>query len=272
MKKFIITTVALVVACSVHQQASAQLLKKLKAKADQVANKVIDKKVDEAVGVDDANNTSNNGSSPSSPGSTGRNGKPSNTSGEGLKNTTPPDVNQQIADAEKAHAAGNYSEARYSIQQAMMGVEIQIGQEILKSLPATVDNLPKDTTQDRVMSTRWGWANLTMQRVYNKDDKQLTVVIGNNPLYSNALDLYFNGAYGYGTESNGETQNMKQIKVKGYKAMIKFDQNEGYTILVQLGQSGMITFQGINFKDEAEITNAANSFDIDGIKNMLGEK
>jgi hypothetical protein len=73
-------------------------------------------------------------------------------------------------------------------------------------------------------------------------------------------------------ESNGETQNFKQIKVKGNKAVIKFDKNEGYTVLVQIGQSGMITFQGINFATEQDIMSAVNTFDIEGIKKMLGEK
>jgi hypothetical protein len=271
MKK--ITSAIVFSACALlmHSSTNAQLLKKLKDKANQVANRAIDKKVDEKVeekvGVDVSESGSDGNSTSSSSSSSGR---PTNKGGEGLKNTTPPDVNQQIIDAEKAHSEGNYNEARYSIQQALMGVEIQIGQEILKSLPVAVDNVPKDSAQDRVMSTKWGWANMTIQRVYRKDDKQLTVTIGNNPLYAGTMDLYFSGAYG--AQSNGETQDMKQIKVKGNKAVIKYDKNEGYSVLVQLGQSGMITFQGINYANEAEITNAINTFDIDSIKNMLGEK
>ncbi|HSU49634.1 MAG TPA: hypothetical protein VLJ41_03565, partial [Segetibacter sp.] len=137
-------------------------------------------------------------------------------------------------------------------------------------LPATVADLPRDTTEDRVTSTQWGWANLTIQRVYRKDDKQLTVLVGNNSAYSGFMNILFAG--NMAAESNGETQNFKQIKVKGNKAVIKFDKNEGYTVLVQIGQSGMITFQGINFATEQDIMSAVNTFDIEGIKKMLGEK
>lgn len=252
---------ALLVQCDLHAQG---LLRKLKDKANQVADKAIERKVDESLGTGHSSN--GNGGSKSGNNS----GKPTNRSGDGLKNSTPPDVNQQMDDAEKAHAAGNYSEARYSIQQALLGVEIQIGQSILKSLPAAVNDVAKDTAQDRVMSTQWGWANLTIQRVYRRDDKQLTVVIGNNPLYSGMIDLYFSNAYG--AQSNGETQDMKQIKVKGYKAAIKFDQSDGYSVLVPLGQSGMITWQGVNYATEQDMMNAVNTFDIDGIKKKLGEK
>jgi len=34
----------------------------------------------------------------------------------------------------------------------------------------------------------------------------------------------------------------------------------------------MITFQGINFATEQDIMSAVNTFDIEGIKKMLGEK
>lgn len=250
-----------------HANTSAQgLLKKLKDKASDVANKVVDKKIDDAVGVDGSNGT---GNSPTAGSGSSRSGRPSNKMGEGLKNTTPPDVNLQITEAETANAAGNFSDARYSIQQALLGIELQIGKEILKSLPATVANLPKDTLEDRVTSTRWGWANLTIQRIYKKDDKQLTVVVGNNSAYAGFINILFAGNM---TESNGQTQNFKQIKVKGNKAMIKFDQNEGYTVLVQIGQSGMITFEGVNFATEQDMMSAINTFDIDSIKKMLGEK
>lgn len=277
MKKITIVSAMLGVAMFMHVGSSGQaFLKKLKDKASDVANKVVDKKIDQAAGIDApsaGNNStgSDNGSTSTSTSSSGsaRSGRPSNKVGEGLKNTTPPDVNQQITEAETANAAGNLSDARYSIQQALLGIELQMGKEVLKSLPATVATLPKDTLEDRVTSTQWGWANLTIQRIYRKDDKQLTVLIGNNSVYSGFMNILFAGNM---TESNGQTQNFKQIKVKGNKAMIKFDQNEGYTVLVQIGQSAMITFSGINFATEQDMMTAVNSFDIDSIKKMLGEK
>jgi hypothetical protein len=251
----------------VHLESPAQgFLKKLKEKVNEVADKAVEKKVSEKTGIEQQPGSSAGTANES----TSRSGKPQNKTGEGLKNTTPPDVSMQISDAEKAHASGNYSDARYSIQQALLGVELQIGKQILKSLPATAASLPADTTDDRVVSTRWGWANLSIQRIYQKDDKQMTVIIGNNPLYSGAMDMYFNaGMYG---QTNNEKENMKQVKVQGNKAMIKFDKNDGYTLLVQLGQSGMMTWTAINFANEQEVMNAVNTFDIEKVKKLLGEK
>ncbi|HKG69659.1 MAG TPA: hypothetical protein VKA92_12380, partial [Segetibacter sp.] len=102
MKKIAIVTVLVSVGFLVHTDISAQgFLKKLKNKASDVTNRVIDKKVDnavdKAVGIDGSSKTSNSSTaSSSSSGSTSsRSGTPSNKVGEGLKNTTPPDVVQQ---------------------------------------------------------------------------------------------------------------------------------------------------------------------------------
>jgi hypothetical protein len=236
----------------------AQLLKKLKDK------------VNNAVGNN--NNSQTNQDSQSNSNSNTNSGTPTNKTGGGLTNTTPPDVNQQVADAEKSHAAGNYSDARYSIQQALMGIELQIGKEILQSLPATVSGLQKDTLQNKVMSTQWGWNNLSIQSVYKKGDQQMTITIGNNTVYSGFVTMYFNNAGYMQTSSNGNDQNVKQTKVKTYKALITYDDSKGYTLMVQLGQTSLIVWECVNFATEQDVMNAANAFDIDGIKKMLGEQ
>jgi len=270
MKKVVLLLCAgTVLHTSLHAQG---FLKKLKNKAEQKLESAVDKKVDEKTGTNTSSNNSSNSDNNVNTGSSNNSsshGRPVNKGGEGLKNTTPPDVTQQIKDAEQAYASKNYGDARYSVQQALLGVEVQMGNQILKSLPNEVSGLPKDTLQDRVMSTHWGWANLTMLRVYVKDDKQLSITIGNNTAYAGMLDFYFNSNM---VQSNGETQNLKQIRIKGNKAIIKYDEHDGYTILMQLGQSGLITWQGINYANEQEITAAANAFDVDSIKKTLGEQ
>ncbi len=273
MKTFVCTVLVIASALLSAPASHAQgLLRKIKDKANQVADKAVDKAVNKTIedktGVPmDNNGSSGSSGSSSSPSSSGR---PTNKTGEGLKNATPPDVNAQILEAEKAHDAGSYSDSRYAIQQALLGVEIQIGREILASLPATVTGLNKDTLQDKVAATQWGWSNITIQRVYAKSpDQQMTVSIGNNSFYSGLVNVYFNNAY---VQANAEQQNVKQVKVKGYRAVIQFDSNKGYTLLVPIGQSSIISWECINFATEQDVMNAAGAFDIDGIKKMLGEQ
>lgn len=268
MKKAIL----LLVLCSsgfVYQQAQGQFLKKLKDKAKDAAEKKV--LGDNSSNNNSSGNANNNSNASSEENAAQQRGKPTNKGGGGLKNTEPPDVVKQMTNAETEHAAAKYSDARYSIQQALMGVEIQLGRQILKSLPNPVIQLQMDTTQDKVSTAQWGWNNMTIQRVYSdQKEKQLTVTIGNNALYSGWVNLYFNNAYG--VQANASDQNIKQTKVKGNRAVIQYSDDKGYSLVVPMGQSSMIVWECINFADENEVMKAAESFDIESIKKSLGEQ
>lgn len=244
------------------------LMGKLKQKANQAAEKALEKKVKEKAGIDDdQSNNTNDGSS--SNGSNSDGSGPSNKGGGGLV-STPPDVNENLADAEKAFASGSYGEARYAVQQAMLGVEMEIGKEVLESLPESVSGLPKVAESDQVTSTGFGWAGLTIKREYTNDDKQLTTIITNNSAWMSSVNMYLaNGGY---SQTTGGQQNWKQTKVKGHKAIIEYDENSGYKLSVPIGQSSLIVWEAVNYASEGEMMEAANTFDIDGIKNMLGEQ
>ena len=54
--------------------------------------------------------------------------------------------------------------------------------------------------------------------------------------------------------------------------MIEYNEGSGYKLSVPVGQSSLIVWEAINFASEQEVMNAANAFDIDGIKKMLGEQ
>ena len=236
-------------------------LKKLKGKINEAVDKAMGNEVQKQTGL--PTGESNNSSTSS--------GRPTNKGGAGLTNTEPPDVKAQMAEAQTAHKNAKYSDARYSLSQALMGVEIQLGREILKSLPMASAGLAADTLQDKVMSTQWGWSNLSIQRVYkNNADKQMTMVIGNAGIYSGLAQLYFANAGMM--EANAQQQNYKQVRVKGNKGIIQYDDSKGYTLIIGLGQTSGIVWDCINFATEKEVMDAANSFDIDNIKRMLGEQ
>jgi hypothetical protein len=232
-------------------------MKKVENTADKAIDKAISSKANE--------NTSSNNTPPST--SSGRN-KAQNKGG-GLV-TTPPDVKQNLADAETSYKAASYGEARYAVQQAMLGVEMEIGQDILKSLPETVSGLKKDAGADKVTSTGWGWAGLTIQRVYTGKDKELTVTIANNSVWMSAINMYMaNGGY---NQAGSSDQNWKHTKVKGHKAIIEFSEDSGYKLSVPLGQSSILVYEGVNFATEQELMTAANAIDIEAIKKKLGEQ
>jgi hypothetical protein len=265
--KFLVITVAMV-AISFGTNAQG-LMGKLKQKAEQAAEKALEKKAKEKAGVPDSGNQNSGSGSSSGNSGSGSNGNPSNNKGGGLI-TTPPDVKANLTDAESAFKTSSYGEARYAVQQAMLGVELEIGNKVLKSLPETVSSLPFQKERDQVTSTGWGWAGLTIQREYLKDDKQLRTIVANNSAWMSAVNMYLaNGGY---AQSTGGEQNWKQTKVKGHRGVIEYDESTGYKLSVPLGQTSLIIWEAVNFATEQEVMAAASAFDIDGLIKTLGEK
>jgi hypothetical protein len=258
---------ALVIVFSIgYAPASGQILNKIKQKASKKAEDALDKKL--GIG-DDKNSNTNNPGATGGPGSPGGN-NPNNTGGGGLI-TTPPDVQQNIADAQSSYKSGSYGEARYAVQQAMLGVEMEIGNKVLKSLPETISGLNKDAASDQVTSTGFGWVGLTIHREYNDNkNKEFRVTVANNAMWMSALNMYMSGG-GYSQTTGGE-QNWKQTKLKGNRAIIEYNEGSGYKLSVPLGQSSLIVYEGVNFASEPDMMKAAETVDIDGIKKMLGEQ
>lgn len=265
--------------CLASIGTQAQVLNRLKQKVENKTEQKAGDEIDKLFGgkkkQTDQNGKGGQGGAGGSAGQQGgQNGSggssnPSNKGGGGLI-STPPDVKQNLADAEVAYKKNSYGEARYSVQQAMLGVELEIGNKIIKSLPEAVNGLAKETESDKVTSTGWGWEGLTIHREYSdKKDKQFSVTIANNSIMMAGINAYLSG--GYAQQTNGE-QNWKQTKIKGYRAVIEYDEGSGYTLSVPIGQSSIIVYEGINFASEPEMMKAAEVIDIDAIKKELGEQ
>ncbi len=221
---------------------------------------------------------------PGATGSSGGNGVagPGSNNGSGGANSggaglisTPPDVKQNLTDAENSYNKTNLSDARYSVQQAMLGVELEIGNQILKSFPSTIANLDPDKKQDQVTSTGFGWAGLTIHRVYKNSGgkyKGFDITVANNAVWMTAINMYLSSG-GYAQQTGGQqNQNWKQIRFKGNRAIIEFSSGSGYKLSVPLGQSSLLVMNGKSFDTENDMMDACNTIDVDGIKKMLGEQ
>lgn len=248
----------------------AQVLNRLKQKVENKAEQKAGQEIDKLFNGKNKNQTGQ-GQGANGNGAGGANGGGNNpaNNGGGLI-STPPDVNQNLADAEAAYKKNSYGEARYAVQQAMLGVELEIGNKVLKSLPETVAGLNKEVEADQVTSTGWGWAGLTIQREYSTKDKEFRVIIANNSVWMAGVNAYL-ASGGYAQQTNGQ-QNWKQTKLKGYRAIIEYSESSGYKLSVPLGQSSLIIFEGVSFASESEMMKAAEIFNLDGIKKELGEQ
>jgi len=247
--------------------ASQGLLKKLKRQTEQKVLKKTDEMLDEAIFGEDNNNPSN----PSSTGSnTGSNSgsNTANTTGAGLVNE-PPDVLKNISDAEQAFQVKSYGSAKFAVRQAMLGIEMEIGRNILNGLPNSVDGLDKVDDKDQVTSMSYGFVGLMLERVYQGGSKELKVSVGNNSALLSAANMMLaSGAY----STTSSDQNYKQTTFKGYRSVLQFDQSSGYTLSVPFGQSSIFVLNGRNYSTEGEMMDAAEAFDLEPIKKELGEK
>lgn len=232
-----------------HSALSQGFLRKLK-------NKVEDKVLDE-VFEEEKNETKRKSDS-----------DPSNTTGGGLI-VEAPDVVANITDGERAYQSKSYSDARYAIRQAILGVEMEMGENLLNSLPESVAGLPVKPEDDEVASTSVGFVGLTIKRSYQQGNKEVDVTIANNSVLMASVNAYLsNNAYA----SSSSEQQYKQIKVQGYRGVIEYDDYSGYKLSVPIGQSSIFVMEAVNFANENEVMSAADQFNLNEVKEQLGEQ
>jgi len=254
-----ITLLLVVFSCLGHFDCDAQLMKKLKQKAGKGLLKEIgvDEKKDKPVAEEVPDNSSNNTN------------RANNTRGSGLK-LAPPDVLANISDARSSLDSKSYSQVRFSIQEAMRGVELQIGEQVLASFPEDVSGLDYFDDQDQILTSGVGFAGLNIGRNYGADDQQLEVLINNNSVMVSSINAYMtNPAYMQSGQSDGTEY--KRTTVQGNKALIEYSDYSGYQLSVPLGQSTLFIMKFINFESEDTVMAASDEFDLSAIKSMLGE-
>lgn len=261
-----VTFLALLMFCFGSFESEAQLMKKLKKKASKGFLKEIglgsDEKSDDSANQNTASSTPSN--SPNSYSSNTQNNR-----GGGLK-IAPPDVMANISDARSSLGTKRYSQVRFAIQEAMRGVELEIGGQILESFPTSVSGMDYDEDRDQIITSGIGFVGLVIGRNYAGGDQELEAMINNNSMMISSVNLYLtNPAYAQSGQSDG-TQ-YKRITVQGNKALIQYSDNSGYQLSVPLGQSTLFLMKCVNFETEEEVIAASDKFDMAEITTLLGE-
>ncbi|MCB0805057.1 MAG: hypothetical protein KDC05_04610 [Bacteroidales bacterium] len=229
---------------------------------NKIKNKTEDKIVDKIFGEEDNNNGSNKNS-----GDNNSSSGVSNTRGGGL-NAKTPDVKENIDLASKSFDDKEYSDARYAVREAILGIELEIGKNILADLPEKIESLPAVTDEDNVTSSGIGFVGLVVSRVYRSDDMELRVTVANDAAMLSAVNIYFSSGYA----STSDDENIQRTKFQDENAIIEWDENSGYKLSVPFGQSSLLMIEGVNFETQEAFTAACGKFNLDHIKNQLGEK
>ncbi len=159
---------------------------------------------------------------------------------------------------------------RFAIQEAMRGVELQIGEQVLETFPTSVSGLDYNEDRDQIVTSGVGFVGLNIGRYYANGDRKVEVLINNNSVMVSSVNLYLtNPAYSQTGQSEG-TQ-YKRITVQGNKALIQYADYSGYQLSVPLGQSTLFVLKCVNFESEDDVISASDNFDLAEIKSLLGE-
>ena len=196
------------------------------------------------------------------------------TSGNGErkgKYLSPPSVTDNLANASDAAGADDYSAARDYVRQAMVGVEMEIGKEVLNSFPTSVNGLAYVPEEDQVYSSGWNFVGLGISRTYGNNDKRFTVAVMNN----SAIMAGYGGllASGGTYTNNAEETKYKSIRVQGNRGAIQYnDTIDEYEVATSTGQTTVVIFKGRHYSSEEEMMASTDEFSIEDIKKRLGEQ
>lgn len=175
------------------------------------------------------------------------------------------DFAKNMVTAKSAYSSGDLENARFAMQQMMTEIDMAIGQEILKLLPAKLETMAANTKADNVTANT-GITGVMIHRDYGTGEKIGTIdVMGNSPLVASLnaiLQLPFMANSG----------DQKVIKVEGYKGILQKSvdgetNKTSYTLQIPINAT-LLTMTVPN-STEAEVIKMANTIPVAQIAKMV---
>lgn len=177
------------------------------------------------------------------------------------------DFKSQVSSARTAYTSGKLEDAHFSLQQALGELDIIIGKEVLKLLPAQLDALNANTANDHV-TANVGYIGATIHRDYGAADKKAEIeIISNSPLIS-SLNAILNAPLIGGLMRD---ENNKTVKVQGYKARLeRTDNGNGkYNYKLDIPFASALLSFSVDNSTETEILNMANKIPLQDIAKLI---
>ena len=140
----------------------------------------------------------------------------------GFEGKTQDDFGKRLAEAKSAYAANKLSDARFAMQQMMYEIDLVIGKNVLKLLPAKMDGIAANAANDNVSGAS-GFIGVIVHRDFGRENSDSSIsleVINNSPLL-----VALNSLLAMPILVNG--QDRKVVKVAGYKALVEATTDSG---------------------------------------------
>lgn len=177
------------------------------------------------------------------------------------------DFSKDIADAKSSYAAGKLADAHFSLEQAIQEIDMIVGKEVLKLLPAKMNDQAAVEKDDQV-TANVGFVGATVHRSYGDTTGSQVEIISNSPLIA-SLNSFLNMPLVGGMMRNSTT---KVVKIQGYKSRLeKLGDNDNGKPNYQLQipfKSALITITA-NGMDENAVMSFANSVPLDKIAALI---
>ena len=148
-----------------------------------------------------------------------------------------------------------------------MGIELEIGNKILESMPEDVDGIPFEEAEDEVISSGVGFAGLVVGRKFYGDERTVEASVLSNSTFVSSFQLAVSNP-----SMASYDENQKVVTIQGNRALLEYDEYSGFKLSVSLGQSTAFMLRCVNFESEDAVMEAADTFDLAKFKELLGEK
>ena len=174
------------------------------------------------------------------------------------------EVASKLNDASTAYNAGKLDDARNALQQALQEINKAIGKQILDLMPAKMNTMTFDPSNDNVSSTTSTFAGLLVSRTYSEAAKSVKVdIIGDSPLITGINAILAMPAFMTSKDSN-----QKQIKISGYKSLLQknvdSENKTSYDLQIPVNQT-LMTIHYTGIESENDVVAMANSLPISQI-------
>lgn len=180
---------------------------------------------------------------------------------------TAQDFDKNLATARSSYSSGNLEDARFAMQQMLNDIDVLVGKEMIKLLPAKLESLSANVNNDNVTANT-GLAGVLVHRDYGTGEKTANLdLMSNSPLIGSLnaiLSLPFVGNSGDGTQ--------KVVKVQGYKGVLQKSvdtetNKTDYTLQVPI-KNTLLTLT-VDNTTEAEILKMANAIPVAQIVKLV---
>lgn len=181
-------------------------------------------------------------------------------------------IKSSLSESKSSFQSEDFENTRFKLQQALSELYILLGNEVLKMLPESLEDLPANKESDEVLGNPLGITGINVHRTYgNRSSEEPNAnfdIISNSPFLSIVNSFLTNPLF-----MNKADGSQKVVKIHSYKALVKKEENasgkvDHYEIQIPMGSS-LFTMNFYNYQDEATVLKVAHKPDMPAISKLI---